>query len=47
MFRELVLIRLGKYGDEEIVIEVRKRFENYVLGKVFFFVDLKGLVSIG
>ncbi|KAK7112907.1 hypothetical protein V1264_012283 [Littorina saxatilis] len=46
MLRDLVLTRMGRYGDEPTVAEARKRFEDHVKGTKALPADLRGPVYV-
>ena len=45
MLRDLVLLRMGRCGDEATVKEARKRFEDHCSGKQSISADLRSTVS--
>merc|ERR1719300_974303 len=46
MLRDLVLTRMGRYGDEATVAEARKRFDDHVKGTKPLSADLRGPVYV-
>ena len=45
MLRDLVLLRMGRCGDEATVAEARRRFEDHCSGKQSISADLRSTVS--
>ena len=45
MLRDLVLMRMGRCGDEATVAEARKRFEEHCAGTKTLSADLRSTVS--
>ena len=45
MLRDLVLLKMGRYGDPDTVKEARKRFEDHCSGKSPIPADLRATVS--
>lgn len=46
MLRDLVLLKMGRYGDPDTVKEARRRFEEHCSGKSTIPADLRATVSL-
>lgn len=47
LLRSLVLLQLVKFGDEQVLAEARKRFDDHVSGKKILHADLRSPVYRG